>query len=89
MIMRFWRALGLRSMYKRAVSSANMCGRQKRRDLVDRLYISRIEMNLKQNHWVLHVLLFYLKSCFQRRGRILPFHSSMIKVNYLDIYLKS
>ena len=50
MIMRFWRALGLRSMYKRAVSSANMCGRQKRRDLVDRLYISRIEMNLKQNH---------------------------------------
>ena len=33
MFMRFWRALGLCSMYKRAVSSANMCGRPKRREL--------------------------------------------------------
>ena len=30
MFMRFWRALGPCSMYKRAVSLANICGRQKR-----------------------------------------------------------
>ena len=39
-------------------------------------------MDLKQNLWVLHVLLFCLKSSLNQREWILPFQTSMTEANW-------
>ena len=51
MFIRFCRALGLRSVYNRAVSSAKICGKQKRRELGRSFMHIKNKSGLKTEPW--------------------------------------